>query len=106
MFSSPPFWQRLRAATSPPVPAPRASFLGKTWAAEVPGIIILTSELTGASPTSGFDPGSSQGPFATGAWAELGQPPLGGLAGWKVDSGDVPEMVFPGRAGQVTWVAQ
>lgn len=41
-----------------------------------------------------------------GSWAELGQQVLGGLAGWKVDNGDVPDMVLPGKASQLTWVGQ
>lgn len=43
---------------------------------------------------------------SVGAWAELGQQILGGLAGWKVDSGDVPDMILLGRASQLVWVGQ
>lgn len=64
----------------------------------------LTSELTGSSTNGDLTQGAVGAPWSMGAWAELGQQTLGGLAGWKTDSGDVPEMILPGRAGQRTWV--
>lgn len=66
----------------------------------------LTSELTGSSTNGDLTQGAGGAPWSMGVWAELGQQTLGGLAGWKTDSGDVPEMILPGRAGQRTWVGQ